>query len=95
MSKPVIVEVSYNEYVQKTSSGEIAKFWKEKPETMLKKVAESQALRKAFDITGLYAEEELEPITKEARVADTEIIQQIDAFDASTGEVVEVSLDDL
>ena len=95
MSKPVVVEVSYSEYVQKTSAGEITKFWKEKPETMLKKVAESQALRKAFDITGLYAEEELEPITKEARVADTEIIQQIDAFDASTGEVVEVSLDDL
>jgi|GEM_PF-2800917 len=38
---------------------EITKFWREKPETMLKKVAESQALRKAFDISGLYSVDEV------------------------------------
>ena len=56
--KPFIVEVNYSEYAQKTSQGEITKFWREMPETMLKKVAESQALRKAFDITGLYSIDE-------------------------------------
>lgn len=57
--KPFTVSVRYTEYAQKTNKGEITKFWKEKPETMLKKVAESQVLRKAFNITGLYDESEL------------------------------------
>lgn len=57
--KPFIVSVRYSEYTQKTSKGDVTKFWKEKPETMLKKVAESQVLRKAFNITGLYDESEL------------------------------------
>lgn len=78
MDRPVIVEVAYSEYVQKTSAGEITKFWKEKPETMLKKVAESQALRKAFDITGLYAEEEIK--VDEPKEIETEIIPQPDPF---------------
>ena len=53
------VEVSWEEYVQKNNDGQPTKFWAEKPETMLKKVAESQALRKAFNIHGVYAPEEL------------------------------------
>jgi len=59
-SKPFTVQVSYNEYVQKTSDGQPTKFWAEKPETMLKKVAESQALRKAFNVCGVYSPEELD-----------------------------------
>jgi phage recombination protein Bet len=51
--------VAYSEYVQKTSDGKPTKFWMEKPETMLKKVAESQVLRKAFNIHGVYCPEEL------------------------------------
>ena len=58
--RPFIVSVNYREYVQRNGKNEPTKFWAEKPETMLKKVAESQVLRKAFDITGLYAEEEYE-----------------------------------
>lgn len=57
--RPFCAEVSYGEYVQRTGKGEINKFWREKPETMLKKVAESQALRKAFDISGLYSVDEV------------------------------------
>ena len=57
--KPFEVEVSYKEYVQKTKQGAVTKFWNEKPETMLKKVAESQALKKAFNVSGLYDESEL------------------------------------
>jgi hypothetical protein len=56
---PFEVEVRYDEYVQRTNDGRITKFWAEKPETMLKKVAESQALRKAFDISGLYSVDEV------------------------------------
>lgn len=59
-SKPFSVQVSYNEYVQKTSDGQPTKFWAEKPETMLKKVAESQALRKAFNVCGVYSPEEMD-----------------------------------
>lgn len=57
--KPFIVEVSYSEYAQKKLNGEITKFWRTMPETMLKKVAESQVLRKAFDISGLYSIDEI------------------------------------
>lgn len=57
--KPFTVQVAYNEYCQKTAEGNPTKFWAEKPETMLKKVAESQALRKAFNIHGVYSLEEL------------------------------------
>ena len=57
--KPFTVQVSYHEYCQRTADGTPTKFWAEKPETMLKKVAESQALRKAFNIHGVYCPEEL------------------------------------
>ena len=69
--KPFTVKVAYHEYVQRTSKGEITSFWKNKPETMLKKVAEVQALRKAFSITGLYDEAEVgEEIVVEAASND-------------------------
>lgn len=58
-SKPFTAQVAYNEYCQKTNEGAPTKFWAEKPETMLKKVAESQALRKAFNICGVYSPEEM------------------------------------
>ena len=58
-SKPFTAQVSYNEYCQKTADGTPTKFWLEKAETMLKKVAESQALRKAFNISGVYCPEEI------------------------------------
>jgi len=59
---PFIVTVRYSEYVQKTNSGVPSKFWREKPDTMLKKVAESQALRKAFSINGAYSIEEVNDV---------------------------------
>ncbi len=58
VEKPFIVEVSYNEYVQKKKDGTPTQFWLNMPETMIKKVAESQALRKAFNISGLYSIDE-------------------------------------
>jgi len=72
--KPFIVEVSFKEYAGKTREGELTKFWKEKGATMLKKVAESQCLRKAFNVSGIYAEEELNdinPVPKAEEVVET------------------------
>lgn len=57
-----IVEVSFNEYAGRKNSGELTKFWKEKGVTMLMKVSESQCLRKAFNVSGVYAEEELNDV---------------------------------
>ncbi len=57
--KQFTAQVAFREYCQKSADGTPTKFWAEKPETMLKKVAESQALRKAFNINGVYSPEEL------------------------------------
>jgi len=57
--QPFVVEVSFNEYAQRTKEGYLTTFWKNKPDTMLKKVAESQCLRKAFNINGIYGAEEI------------------------------------
>ena len=54
MSRPFEVEVSLSEY----STGK--NLWQTKPKTMIVKVAESHALRRAFDISGLYAPEEID-----------------------------------
>ena len=51
---PFVVEVSHSEYTQNNS------IWLNKPDTMIKKVAESQALRKAFNINGLYCVDEMQ-----------------------------------
>jgi len=53
MVHPTHVEVSFKEYNKKQGN------WLTMPETMLKKVAESQALRKAFNVSGMYAPEEM------------------------------------
>jgi len=61
-SHPYIHEVKFSEYVQKKKDGTITKFWKEKPETMLKKVAISQGFRMCFNeiLGGMpYTKEEL------------------------------------
>ena len=57
---PVTVQVSFEEYAQRDKKGNLTSFWRTKPKTMLGKVAESQALRKAFNISGAYAPEELD-----------------------------------
>ena len=59
IEKPFIAEVAFKEYAQKDKQGNLTRFWAEKPDTMLKKVAESQALRKAFNVNGVYIPEEV------------------------------------
>jgi len=53
MDNPFYVEVDMSEYSTNQA------LWKSKPKTMLQKVAESQALRRAFSITGIYSPEEM------------------------------------
>lgn len=86
--RPFVVSVNYREYVQTKKDGTPTQFWANKPETMLKKVAESQVLRKAFDITGLYAEEEYEEkyinaeLTTKAKVETTTNINSLSAHNS-------------
>jgi phage recombination protein Bet len=47
-TNPLYHEVYLDEYIQKTKEGQPTRFWHEKPRTMLKKVAISQAFRMAF-----------------------------------------------
>lgn len=56
---PFVAEVVYHEYLQTDKAGRPTRLWQEKPDLMLKKVAESQALRKAFNLHGTYCPEEL------------------------------------
>lgn len=82
MEHPITVEVYEEEY--STGQG----LWQTKRRTMIGKVAESQALRKAFSISGLYAEEEIyqekveinenAPTTEEAVEAEIIINSKID-----------------
>ena len=51
---PVYQEAEMSEY----STGK--NLWASKPHTMIKKVAESMALRKAFNVNGVYAQKEME-----------------------------------
>ena len=55
MSHPIEVEVYASEY----STGK--NLWRDKPRTMIQKVAEAHALRRAFSISGLYSPEEIDP----------------------------------
>ncbi|ALU99767.1 phage recombination protein Bet [Campylobacter coli] len=80
--KPFVVEVAYNEYVQKRETGEATSFWTTKPDTMLKKVAESQALRKAFNLSGLYSAEEMGVGMTES----DNIIIDVEAYQTNTQE---------
>jgi phage recombination protein Bet len=52
--RPFYAEVYLEEYRQNNT------MWNQKPKTMLKKVAESQALRQAFDVAALYDESEID-----------------------------------
>jgi phage recombination protein Bet len=65
---PITVTVWYDEYVGRTKDGTITKMWREKPRTMLQKVALVQALREAFPDTfgGMYSQEEINHIDGDA-----------------------------
>ncbi len=53
---PLYQEADFEEYDNSVKNP----LWISKPKTMIKKVAESMALRKAFNVSGVYAKEEME-----------------------------------
>lgn len=61
--------VAYDEYAMRDGNGNINTMWRTKPATMIQKVAEVHALRKAFPerLSGLYVEEE----TDKAQIIST------------------------
>ena len=58
---PTKAIVSFDEYAQKTKEGKLNSMWATKGATMIRKVAQSQALREAFpkELRGLYQQEEM------------------------------------
>jgi len=56
--EPLIHAVSFREYF-KSNNSQMGP-WYSMPQTMIKKVAEAGALRRAFDLGGLYIEEEMD-----------------------------------
>lgn len=84
MTHPFRVRVTLKEYDTKQNQ------WAAKPGTMIKKVAESQCLRKAFPISGLYSPEEIAETPSPAPSS-----RQSEVVDTATGEVVEVQAKEL
>ena len=75
-------EVFFSEYCQRKRSGELTKFWKEKPITMIKKVAISQGFRLCFsdELGGLpYTKEEIgnETIDTEAEIIEEPVKKNV------------------
>jgi len=65
--KPFTSTVYFDEYDRKMA------LWKEKPKAMLMKVAESTCLRRAFNISGLYTQEEMPYANKTINVDIKEV----------------------
>lgn len=66
MSHAFVVEVSLDEYASERNPN-----WKSRPETMIKKVAESQCLRRAFNISGIYEPGEFDKNDMPSRQTET------------------------
>ena len=61
MTHPIVAEVYWSEYGKDARNP----LWKSKPRTMLRKTAEVHALRRAFALSGLYTEEEMDHVPRE------------------------------
>lgn len=78
----------WDEYVQEYN-GSVGQFWKKMPHTMLAKVAEAIALRKAFpaDLSGLYTTEEMDQADNEAKKRESDIEKSKELVVVPTEEV--------
>src|SRR6056297_509031 len=81
MSHPVEVSVKFSEYDKSNSPKYNA--WKDKPDTMIKKVAEAHCLRRTFSIHGLYLPEEFKQAQEDF---DNGRSKNMEALEANTEE---------
>jgi phage recombination protein Bet len=60
--QPLFAVAKFNSYAPRGKDGQLTMFWSKMPDTMIAKVAESLALRRAFpqELSGLYTSEEME-----------------------------------
>lgn len=82
--RPFVAEVGFWEYAM-GQNGQILSFWQNKPLTMIAKVAESQALRKAFHLSGLYIPEELNLGTADDSGVNLSVSPQVTRPSTSSG----------
>lgn len=80
------IEVSFDEYVGKKKDGSVNAQWTTKPATMIRKVAQVQALREAFptSLGGMYTAEEQGTVEPEQNITPV-----MPVIDAETGESVQ------
>ena len=71
MEHAIVVTVRMGEYNTKMS------VWKSKPRTMLQKVAESQALRRAFNVAGVYSPEEFDQVKQANKKQTNTLVKPI------------------
>lgn len=88
---PIYNEVSFEEYAGRTKDGNLNSMWTNKPGTMIRKVALSQALREAFpeDLGGLYEPEEMAQAYQEAGVPEMVITEAVGSSEAFAAPVVQ------
>jgi len=84
MSHPVEVSVKFSEY-DKSNSPKY-NTWKDKPGTMIKKVAEAHCLRRAFSIHGLYLPEEFKQAQDDS---DNGRSKNLETIEANVGEPID------
>ena len=87
-------ELPFTEYCQKTKDGYITHFWKQFPETMIKKCAEESVLRMLApeDLSGVYGDDEMmqaEKPIRELPVTPPETLDNILDDAAKTGVIPE------
>lgn len=82
---PVAIEVYLDEYNAKVN------VWNTKPRTMIQKVAESQALRRAFNISGVYSEEEVDSWEKPQAQLPTRSDDDAPADDAQKKAILQLA----
>ena len=98
---PARIEVAFNEYAQRRNDGQLNRFWKDKPATMIQKVAMGQAFRLAYPslYAGMYDAAEITEggdlppcpviIDQDARVHLPDYSHSIPPVNRETGEIVE------
>jgi len=76
-------ELCFDEYVQRTKQGEKNHFWKQFPETMIKKCAEESVLRMVApeDLSEIYGDDEMgdEPVISAVETTATIVVSEIKA----------------